>query len=511
MKKFISMVFNRIFFTALFMAVQIFAVVYVVTLFREKFTLFYIVCILISAALVVHVINMNSNPAYKIAWIIPIVLLPVFGTLLYLMFGKNRLPKWKKERMQDIQNKYDETMKGLPSSIEKLRAENEDAALQAGYIEKVAAVPVFEKTETLYLESGEVMFEHMLEELQKAKRFIFLEYFIIRPGEMWDSILAILEEKVKAGLDVRVLYDDLGCIFNLSSRYFEILEAKGIRCCPFNRLVPILSSRFNNRDHRKICVIDGVVGFTGGVNLADEYINAFVRHGHWQDCGIMLRGDAVWSFTVMFLSMWGFASKTRDDFLKFRPSPEALESVRDDGYVMPFTDTPIDDEAVGETVYMNMISRAKRYVYICTPYLVIDNEMVTCLTAAAKSGIDVRIIVPHIPDKKLVHALTRSFYEILIANGVKVYEYTPGFMHSKTFLCDDEYGVVGSINLDYRSLYLHYECAAWLYGCSALAVMKAEYLGTLEKCEEITLEWCLKVEWYKRLGHSILRAFAPIV
>lgn len=509
MKKFISVLCSRVVFAALFLIAQIIAMVFAVLVLGEQFPVFYAICTTLSIFIVIYIINLGDNPAYKIAWLVPVMLLPIFGTLLFVMFGKNRMSSGKMRRLREIEEKFNTEMANLPSYAGELKTVDPDAALQAGYIENIACVPVFKNTETTYLKSGELLFEHMLTELRKAERFIFLEYFIISPGIMWDTILEILEQKVKQGVEVRVMYDDLGCAFTLPGKYYETLEKKGIKCHPFNRLTPVLSSRFNNRDHRKICVIDGVVAFTGGVNLADEYINAYEKHGHWLDCGVMLRGEAAWSFTMMFLTMWDYAYRANEDFALYRP--KHLSGIRSDGYVIPFTDTPTDDEPVGETVYMNMIARAKEYVYICTPYLIIDNEMLTCLKSAAKSGVDVRIITPHVPDKRFVHSLTRSYYDALIRAGVRIYEYTPGFIHSKTFLSDDRCGVVGSINLDFRSLYLHYECGAWLYGCSALKTMKDEYLETLQKCEEITDIWCRRARWYIRVWRSILRTLAPLL
>lgn len=328
---------------------------------------------------------------------------------------------------------------------------------------------------------------------------------------MWDPILEILERKARAGLDVRVMYDDLGCMLTLPAHYKRVLEEKGIRCCVFNPFVPVLSSRLNNRDHRKICVIDGHTGFTGGINLADEYINAYKKHGHWKDSAVLLRGDAVWSLTLMFLSLWDYMCGTREDYALYHPRRYLPEPVPGDGIVQPYTDSPLDDEAVGETVYLNLINKADRYVYITTPYLIISNEMITALTTAAKSGLDVRIITPHIADKWYVHAVTRAYYEVLIEAGVRIFEYTPGFIHAKTFTVDDEYGVVGTINLDFRSLYLHFECAAWMYRCSCIPVMREDFLRTQQVSQEVTLEECRGVNLVTRVVRSVLRVFAPLM
>ena len=401
-----------------------------------------------------------------------------------------------------------------PLMLQQLKEENPRAAHQAHYIQNKAFCPPCRHTFTEYLPSGEQKFERLKEELVKAKRYIFLEYFIIQEGIMWDTVLEILKEKVKQGVDVRVIYDDVGSLTTLPYHYERKLEA-GIACCVFNPFVPVLSARLNNRDHRKILVIDGYIGFTGGINLADEYINAYPKHGHWKDSAILLKGDAVWNLTVMFLSLWEYIRGVDEDYDRYRPLPEELAAVRvpdeQGGYVQPFADSPLDNEAVGESVYLNMINQAMDYVYITTPYLILDNEMITALGTAAKSGVDVRIITPHIADKWFVHAVTRANYEALVEDGVRIYEYTPGFIHAKTFASDDELGVVGTINLDYRSLYLHFECGTWLYRTPSVLAVKEDFLKTLEVCREITYEDCRKVSKLRLFGRAVLRVFAPLM
>ena len=385
-----------------------------------------------------------------------------------------------------------------------------DAANQSRYISHCAYCPPYQNTTTEYLPLGEVKFERMVEELKKAKHYIFLEYFIIQEGKMWNTILDILRQKAAEGVDVRVIYDDMGCIMILPTGYDRTLEQMGIKCRIFNPFVPILSSRFNTRDHRKICVIDGNVGFTGGINLADEYINAYEKHGHWKDTSILLKGEAVFNLTVMFLSMWDYLDGTtgKTDYSRYYPT---VWDENAKGYVQPFADNPLDDEAVGETVYLNLINKAKRYVYITTPYLILSSEMLTALTSAAKCGVDVRIITPHIPDKWYVHAVSRSHYQPLIEAGVKIYEYTPGFIHAKTFVVDDDYAVVGTINLDYRSLYLHFECAVWMYQTPSVAQVRDDFFKTQQISQEITLEECRSLSFPRRLGRSVLRVFAPLM
>ncbi|HIS76505.1 MAG TPA: cardiolipin synthase [Candidatus Enterocloster excrementigallinarum] len=512
MKKILQLIFHRVVIGAVLMLLQLALLVLMMVEFQKYFVYFYAICTVISILVTLYLVNNNhTNPAYKIAWMIPILLVPVFGGLFYIV-GRPRISRRQRERMSGMAGNFSHIDPGASEPLAKLQQENPSAAGQSRYIERCGYCPPYENTTVEYLPLGEVKFERMLTELKAAKKFIFLEYFIIQEGKMWDPILEILEQKVKEGVEVRVMYDDFGCMMTLPARYWGTLEKKGIQCCVFNPFVPVLSLRFNNRDHRKICVIDGWVGITGGINLADEYINAYPKHGHWKDVSILLKGDAVWGLTKMFLSMWDYLRKIQEDYNDFRPGvvPYALPR-QPSGYVQPYSDSPLDDEAVGETVYLNLINKAERYVYICTPYLIISNEMITALCTAAKSGVDVRIITPHVADKWYVHAVTRAYYQVLVEAGVKIYEYTPGFIHAKTFVVDDIYGVAGTINLDFRSLYLHFECAAWMYKTPCLADMKEDFLKTQAVSQEITLERCQSVKLGTRLVRSVLRVFAPLM
>ena len=315
------------------------------------------------------------------------------------------------------------------------------------------------------------------------------------------------------GVDVRLIYDGFGCLTTLPNRYDKILQEKGIKCVIFNPFRPILNIVQNNRDHRKICVIDGKTGFTGGINLADEYINQKERFGHWKDTAVMLKGEAVWNMTVMFMHMWSVVNGSRAPMehelhMPHRYHPEAFE---EDGFVQPYSDTPLDGEVLGENVYLNIINRARKYVYICTPYLIIDNEMMTALCLAAKSGVDVRIMTPGVPDKKMVFLLTQSYYEQLLEAGVRVNEYQPGFLHAKSFVCDDEIAVVGTINLDYRSLYLHFENGVWFYKNKAVADIFQDFKETLNYCDPINIEFCKNRNILVRGFQSILRLLAPLL
>ena len=410
--------------------------------------------------------------------------------------------------MKGIAERSNEVLRG-DFKADRLTHLDEDAVGQIRYLERYASCPAYTNTRTEYFPVGDLAFVRMLEELEKAERYIFLEYFILQEGECWNAILDILERKAAAGVEVRLIYDDFGCMFTLPRTYNDQMAARGIQCRVFNRLVPVLTLRMNNRDHRKLCIIDGKVGFTGGMNLADEYINRRVRFGHWKDSAILLRGEAVWSMTVMFLSMWDYCSGWEEDFDLFRP--ESMPRLPGSGWVQPYTDTPLDHEKVGQAVYLNMISRARDYIYITTPYLIVDVATNTALCNAAKAGVDVRIITPHIPDKRSVFEVTKAHYPPLLEAGVKIYEYTPGFIHAKQCVCDGETAVVGTINLDYRSLYLHFENGVFLYDCEAIKDIRADFDGLFPVCQEVTEEYRSGRSAVLRIGQCILRLAAPLL
>ena len=509
MKKHLNLLGHRVFLVPLLMIIQI-VILFIMTFeFYNYFIIFYIICSLLSLLFVLHIVNSNANPGYKIAWIIPIMLFPIFGLFLYLLFGGNQLNKRQKEKMKNIYYKQLKYKDNHNIVMNELRYENLSAYNQVKYISDYSLSNVCKHTKTTYLSNGKIYFDRLLSAIKTAKKYIFLEYFIIGQGKMWNTILEVLKQKVREGVEVRVIYDDFGCIMTLPNHYDKTLEKEGISVAIFNPFVPNLKSKFNNRDHRKIAIIDGHIAFTGGINLADEYIGEKVRFGHWKDNGIMLEGEAVWNFTVMFLSMWDFIKEENEDYEKYRSNYEYETS--SDGFVIPYSDSPWNNEAVGETVYLNLIGKANRYIYITTPYLVLDNEMITALTMAAKRGVDVRIITPGIPDKKLVNEVTKAYYDVLLENGVKIYEYTKGFIHEKIFVIDDEYATIGTVNLDYRSLYLHFECGVWLYDCSVIFTIKKDFTLTLKECREIKLKKKGKTGWFKYLKRQVLKAFAPLM
>lgn len=518
LKKAASLMFHRLTITVLLIGVQLALLALMLLQFFEYFIYFYWLCIAISVVAVLWIVSSRSDPGYKIAWIIPILLFPVFGGLFYVLVGGNRLSPRAQQKMQGMERqmvtalegdcKTDGEWPGVETTLERY---GEDAIRQASYLEQYAHGPLYTNTEAAYFPLGDSVFPQMLEQLKRARRYIFIEYFIIEEGVFWNSILEILEEKAKSGVDVRVIYDDIGSLFTLPKKYAQKLEDKGIKCCVFNRFVPVLSLRLNNRDHRKLCIIDGHTGFTGGINLADEYINRVEKYGHWKDSAILLRGEAVWSMTVMFLSMWDYIRGAQENFAALRPRAEEMPQNCWEYFVQPYTDSPLDGEPVGETVYLNLITKAKDYVYLTTPYLILSDCVNRALCNAAKSGVDVRIITPHIPDKRIIFEVTRAHYEPLLEAGVRIYEYTPGFVHAKNFVVDDRFGTVGTINMDYRSMFLHFENGVWLCGAPCLLDMKADFLQTLKHCEAITLQRCRAHSSGRHLLRAVLRVLAPLM
>ena len=464
----------------------------------------------LSVLVCLYIVSKKGPAAYKLTWIFVILLFPLFGGLLYLLLTFQSTTRLFTRKSARTEAKAKGRL-GFPGTgYARLLEELPEHTAQAKYLQNYAGFPVYTDTQTKYLSPGEEKFKCLLEELKKAENYIFLEYFIVEEGLMWDSILEILKEKAKQGVKVRLMYDDMGCFLLLPKDYPEQMAELGIECRVFNRFKPVLTTMQNNRDHRKIAVIDGKVAFTGGINLADEYINAIERFGHWKDASVMLRGKAAWSFTLMFLQMWELAGEGDEDYSKYYPWTLEDCPVKASGYVQPYADSPMDKENVGEHVYLQIIQQAKRYLYINTPYLMVDEAMMSALCLAAKSGVDVRIVTPHKPDKWYVHITTRSYYRQLLSAGVRVYEYSRGFIHSKTFVSDDTVATVGSTNLDYRSLYLSFECGALMYRTEAVGQVKEDFLSTLSVCHEISDKDC-QCGILKRLFQDILRLFAPLM
>lgn len=499
---------------AFLILLQIAAIVYAVVSRGIYSAVFLGVCQLVGFIVSVHIIVKRGKSAYKFVWLFTVITLPVFGTLFYIIFYRQSSSKRfsKKVRNSEFFMKED-GLSLIESDVKAAEADFPEYLSNIHYLEYGAGFPVCGGTEAEYLKTGEIFYERLLKELKKAEKYIFLEFFIIRDGEMWQGIYEILKEKAERGVVVRVLYDDIGSLKGLPEKFRSELKKHGIECAVFNAFKPFLISMQNNRDHRKIVSIDGKTAFTGGVNLADEYINKLNRFGHWKDAGVMLRGKAAWNLTAMFLQNYEIATKVRSDYEAF--FPQRLEETvrkeeREQEFFQPYTDSPTDNEEVGEHVYLQTVYSAKKYLYITTPYLIIDGRMTDALILAAKSGVDVRIITPGHGDKKFVHNVTRSYYKELIEGGVKIYEYSKGFIHSKTFVTDDKAAVVGTTNLDYRSLYLHFECGVAAYGQKFATSVKEDFCEVLKVCKPISAEDC-KENAFKRIYTAFLRLFAPLM
>ena len=462
-----------------------------------------------SALMALYLLNSRHDPSAKLTWIVVIMLFPAVGALLYLYTQGDVGHRMLRDRYLALS---EATRGRLPQNEEaaaRFEAEAPDAAGLVRYVNRTGCYPLYAGCDCRYFPLGDALFPVLLEELEKAERFIFLEFFVVDEGVMWGSVLEILARKASEGVTVRLLYDGTNEFFTLPRDYPKRLALLGIECRTFAPIAPFISTHYNYRDHRKLLVVDGKVAFTGGVNLADEYINEIKRFGHWKDTGLLLRGAAAQSFTLMFLQMWNLSEKEPDFSAFLDVPPEAVSGAR--GFVLPYADCPLDEERVGEWVYMDILNRAQRYVYIMTPYLILDGEMETALRFAAERGVDVRLILPGIPDKKLPYALAKTHYAALLRSGVRIFEYVPGFVHAKVFLSDEREAVVGTINLDYRSLYHHFECAAWLRGVDCLADVKADFLDTLSYCREITPERLKREKWSVKLAGFVMKIIAPLV
>lgn len=462
--------------------------------------------ILLVVIAIFYIINCQMSSTAKITWLVLIMALPVFGCLLFGYTRSEIGHRALRERYNYLALRNKEYIEGSDGAERHLEELDKGIYRLSSYLSSRGTNPTFENTEAVYLPSGEEKLKHLIYELEKAENFIFLEYFIIAEGEMWDRVLDILKRKVKEGVEVRVLYDGTCEFTKLPHSYPTALRKMGIKCKMFSPITPFLSTHYNYRDHRKILVIDGKVAFNGGINLADEYINVGSRFGHWKDSAVILRGEAVKSFTLMFLHMWELDGRG-EDYTPFLDS----EKREAKGFVIPYSDCPVDDDKIGHRVYMDILNRATSHVHIMTPYLILDPEMETALKFAAERGVDVSIIVPGIPDKKGAWALAKTHYKSLFLSGVNIYEYTPGFIHSKVFVSDSREGVVGTINLDYRSLYHHFECATYMAYTPCIGDMEEDFDKTLKKCKKVTLESLKKEKLIVKIRGRILKVIAPLM
>ena len=508
-KGIIHAIFSRMGLIVLLLLVQIMLLFSVFYWFEEFLPHILGGTVIFTVTMVGVLLNSSTDPTAKNTWLIVMAVMPVFGALLYLYTQSNIGHRALKNRLGQL---IDQTKDSIPQEErvrENFEQEEPGAAALARYIHRSGCYPVYDRTDVTYFPSGEAKFEELLRQLEEAREFIFLEYFIVDEGLMWGRVLEVLARKAAEGVDVRVMYDGTCEFSTLPHDYPKRLRALGIRCKVFAPISPFVSTHYNYRDHRKILVIDGHTAFTGGVNLADEYINRRSRFGHWKDVAIMLKGEAVKSFTLMFLQTWSIDEK-QPEFDKYLSYP-TFPPEKAKGYVIPYGDCPLDQDKVGERVYMDILNRAQRYVHIMTPYLILDNEMETALKFAAERGVDVVLILPGVTDSPAAHALAWTHYASLLDSGVQIYEYTPGFVHAKVFVSDDQEAVVGTINMDYRSLYHHFECAAYLREVPCISQIQEDFRQTLSKCRRITPQSARKVKFSRRLMGVLLKAVAPLM
>lgn len=510
LKKILKLLTSRMFLLIITFLIYL-GILATVTIYFSYYSLAVLVILeIISILTALSILHRDFNPAYKISFILLVLLLPLVGVVYYYKFGTDKYSKKvikttkrSGEINEELLNNYYQNNDKILSNVD-----NDDFKKVSTIITNYTSMNVYDDTETILLTPGEELFKKMKEEISKSKKFIFMEYFIIEPGKMWNEILDILKEKASQGLDVRVLYDDFGCLNKIPYDFAKKLRSYGIKVKAFNPIKPRFRGIMNYRDHRKICICDGNVGFLGGINIADEYINEIERFGHWKDTSIMLRGNGVWNLTVLFYELWD-DERTVSEVLKYQPNNDY--KFKNPGYVQVFGDSSFDKGLTTEYVYMSIINNAKKYVYITSPYLIIDNEMITSLKMAAQSGVDVRLILPHIPDKKIVFWVSQSHYKELMLAGVKIYEYLPGFLHAKTIVSDDYHSMVGTANLDFRSLYLHYEVSAYMYKTKATSQLKEDFDKCLEVSKEMTLENCPKIGIFKGLVLFLIKAFHPML
>lgn len=461
-----------------------------------------------SAAIVIYIFNSKLDPNAKTTWLFVIMLFPVFGAAFFRYTQSNFGFRMTRKRLNDISQQSRDSIGQDKQAMENLKKEDPQAASLADYIASSGCYPVYENSHVTYFPTGMDKFNRLMQELEKAEKFIFMEYFIIDEGLMWGKILETLVKKAREGVEVRVMYDGTCEFSTLPANYPERLKKLGIKCKMFAPMTPFISTHYNYRDHRKILVIDGNVAFTGGINLADEYINRIEKHGYWKDTAIMLRGECVKSFTLMFLQLWSINEQFETDgfIAATKPLPQG-----NGGYVIPYGDSPFDDEKVGKMVYTHILDTAQEYVDIMSPYLILDGRLEQTIKFAAKRGVKVRLILPGIPDKKTPYALAKTHYASLLASGVEIYEFTPGFVHAKVFVSDDKKAVVGTINLDYRSLYHHFECAAFMYKNQCIPDIKQDFESTLAQCRRVTMQTVKKESVFTKLLGAIIKPFAPLM
>ena len=508
LRRVLNLVFSRIVVTGVLLLLQAFWLFALFYWLADYAKWFGGVGIAMSVIMCLALIRQDSTvPEFKISWMILFSVMPVQGGILYLLWGDKRPALGLRHRLERAEDAMAPARKDDPDAAAALQRQDPRAALTARYLHDYGPMPVCGGTAAKYYPDGQSMFADMLPALQGAQHSIYVESFIIGMGEMWGQIHEILRQKAAAGLDVRVIYDDAGCLSLLPHNYAEMMRADGIRAFSFNRCVPVLNLVMNNRDHRKIMVIDGKIGFTGGVNLADEYINRLVRFGYWKDSGVRLEGPGAGALANIFLTFW--KAQYPDEDVDIDRDLPAAAPVPTDCLVQPFADSPVDREAVAKNVYLELINQAQRRLQICTPYLILDNDLLACLRLAAKRGVDVRIYTPGVPDKPTIYQLTRSYFPHLLRAGVRIFSYTPGFLHAKTWLVDDRIAAVGTVNLDYRSLYLHFENSVLIYGGAVLDDVRRDLAEIERESAEVKLADC-RTGFFGTMYSAVLRLVAPL-
>ena len=497
----------RYIFNIILILLEVIAVITILILITIYVPYFFIAVLVTQIGVAISIIGRNDNPDYKLPWLFLVLFIPIIGFMLYFMFYSRNLSHKQQKKIEKIKNEL--VLKDDEEEFLKLKEIDAYVYTQALALKKLSSSHLYTNTKITYFSLGDELFPALIEDLKKAQKFIFMEYFIIENGLFWDMILNVLKEKAKSGIEVRIIYDDIGCMMTLPGNYYKKLEHCGIKCVPFSKLQGQANNKFNNRSHRKIAIIDGKIAYTGGINLADEYINRVIKYGHWKDVGIRLVGEAINEFTRLFLIDYNLNDKKAKDIFS---SYYYQEEIKEEGYCIPFGDgpKPIFERQVSKNAIMNLLNGAQKYVYITTPYLIIDNELMSTIENCALRGVDVRIITPHIPDKKVVFLMTRSYYSRLINAGVRIYEYEKGFIHAKTYIADGKVAIVGTINLDYRSLVHHFENGVWMYQCKAINDMEKDFLNTQEKSLEYHKDM-LKQNLWTRFIRSLVKIFAPLL
>ena len=504
--------FGRLLATGIFVLIQVAWLAYLLLYFYRDYAWISLLSTFIAIILVLKIYGTSTNSAMKMPWIIVILAFPILGILIYLLFGRSIVTRAVKKRFNSIEESYKKSLSQDENILKEVKDKDIYIYNQFHYLSDHEGYPVYKNTDIEFYSIGEEGLEAQLKELEKAEKFIFMEYHAIENADAWQKIQTVLAERVQAGVEVRVFYDDMGSISFLNHDFAKQLEALGIACRVFNPFVPGVNLFLNNRDHRKITVIDGKIGFTGGYNLANEYFGFSHPYGEWKDTGIRLEGDAVRSLTITFLEMWNAIKKNLPSDRSFEPYlPDEPYKAVQHGYVQPYADSPLDDEQVGEEVYISMANKAEHYCWFITPYLIITDELSHALSLAAKRGVDVRIITPGIPDKKMVYSVTRSFYHQLVSSGVHIFEWAPGFCHAKMSIADDRMATCGTINLDYRSLYHHFENGCFMVDCPAVMDIKHDFRHTFSQCRDVTEKYKTGLGAHLRLGQLILRLFAQLL